>query len=294
MSKLPIFEHFLSVGNLKPKLEWFFKPKLKPIFFLLNWAPDPEKPDAEGRTPIQLASDHGFDDAFQFIMMKSSHAKTLPHVSPKTSIHYSDRDDAKAGASSSISCLNPYPIATLSKRRKKNKERTTKVEDEDGVQDPKMIPCSRNQNLASDPDPAKRLRNLRKKLRDNTKTGPSSSISCLNPYPIATSSKRRKKDKERTTKVEDEDSVQDPKMIPRSRNQNLASDPDPAKRLRNLRKRLRDTEALEAKLLSGEVENPEPEQLEKVSRKGEVEDEIRTLEMSVAHLSVANHKGVVK
>ena len=35
VSKLPIFEHFLSVGNLKPKLIWFFKPKLKP----LNWAP---------------------------------------------------------------------------------------------------------------------------------------------------------------------------------------------------------------------------------------------------------------
>ena len=42
MSKLPIFEHFLSVGNLKPKLKWFFKPKLKPNFFLLNWAPGSE------------------------------------------------------------------------------------------------------------------------------------------------------------------------------------------------------------------------------------------------------------
>ena len=39
MSKLSIFEHFLSVGNLKPKLEWFFKPKLKPKMFLLNFAP---------------------------------------------------------------------------------------------------------------------------------------------------------------------------------------------------------------------------------------------------------------
>ena len=38
MSKLPIFEHCLSVGNLKPKLERFFKPKLNPIIFLLNWA----------------------------------------------------------------------------------------------------------------------------------------------------------------------------------------------------------------------------------------------------------------
>ena len=38
MSKLPIFEHFLSVGNLKPKLKWFFKPKLKLTIFLLNRA----------------------------------------------------------------------------------------------------------------------------------------------------------------------------------------------------------------------------------------------------------------
>ena len=35
----PIFEHFLSVGNLKPKLKWFFKPKLKPKCFLLNRPP---------------------------------------------------------------------------------------------------------------------------------------------------------------------------------------------------------------------------------------------------------------
>ena len=33
MSKLPTFEHFLSVGNLKPKLKWFFKPNVKPKIF---------------------------------------------------------------------------------------------------------------------------------------------------------------------------------------------------------------------------------------------------------------------
>ena len=42
MYELPIFEHFLSVGNLKPKLKWFFKPKLKPETFLLNWVPEEE------------------------------------------------------------------------------------------------------------------------------------------------------------------------------------------------------------------------------------------------------------
>ena len=29
----PFLNIFLSVGNLKSKLKWFFKPKLKPIFF---------------------------------------------------------------------------------------------------------------------------------------------------------------------------------------------------------------------------------------------------------------------
>ena len=35
MSKLPSFGLFISVGNIKPKLKWFFKPKL----FQLNCAP---------------------------------------------------------------------------------------------------------------------------------------------------------------------------------------------------------------------------------------------------------------
>ena len=39
MSELPILERFPSIGNLKPKLKWFFKPKLKPKFCLLNWSP---------------------------------------------------------------------------------------------------------------------------------------------------------------------------------------------------------------------------------------------------------------
>ena len=48
--------------------------------------------------------------------------------------------------------------------------------------------------------------------------------------------------------------------------------------MRNLKKKLRDIEALEAKLSSGEIENPEPEQLEKVARKTEVMKEINALE----------------
>lgn len=57
---------------------------------------------------------------------------------------------------------------------------------------------------------------------------------------------------------------------------------DPSRKLRNLRKKLRDIEALEAKLASGEISTPEPEQLEKVSRKSDVMEEIAALEKMVA------------
>ena len=53
---------------------------------------------------------------------------------------------------------------------------------------------------------------------------------------------------------------------------------DPAKKLRNLRKKLRDIEALEKKLEDGIISKPEPEQLEKVARKIQVEAEIDELE----------------
>ena len=36
----PFLNIFLVYGNLEPKLKWFFKPKLKPKMFLLNWVPE--------------------------------------------------------------------------------------------------------------------------------------------------------------------------------------------------------------------------------------------------------------
>lgn len=53
---------------------------------------------------------------------------------------------------------------------------------------------------------------------------------------------------------------------------------DPAKKLRNLKKKLRDIEALVKKLDDGLITQPEPEQLEKVGRKEAVESEIAALE----------------
>jgi len=74
--------------------------------------------------------------------------------------------------------------------------------------------------------------------------------------------------------------VEPPKTTLQS--QEPTSSTDPAKKLRNLRKKLRDIEALETKLKSGEVKNPEPEQLEKLARRPQVEEEIRALEKVVS------------
>ncbi|GLV32977.1 Partner of Y14 and Mago [Carabus blaptoides fortunei] len=53
---------------------------------------------------------------------------------------------------------------------------------------------------------------------------------------------------------------------------------EPAKRLKGLKKRLREIEALEEKIHAGDIKNPEKEQLDKVARKKEVIKEIRMLE----------------
>jgi len=64
--------------------------------------------------------------------------------------------------------------------------------------------------------------------------------------------------------------------------QNIASAAtDPAKRLKNLKKKLREIEAIEAKIESGEVKKPDKDQLEKVNRKTEVLSEIFNLELRV-------------
>nr|CAG4636695.1 EOG090X0KVN [Eubosmina coregoni]SVE70203.1 EOG090X0KVN [Eubosmina coregoni] len=60
-----------------------------------------------------------------------------------------------------------------------------------------------------------------------------------------------------------------------------AGSTDPAKRLKNVKKKLRDIEALEAKLKNGELKNPDKDQLEKIKRKPEVLKEMKDLEKLV-------------
>ncbi|GIX83318.1 partner of Y14 and mago B [Caerostris darwini] len=59
---------------------------------------------------------------------------------------------------------------------------------------------------------------------------------------------------------------------------------DPVKRIRNLKKKLRDINALKQRIDSGELKNPEKDQLEKVARKEEIEAEIEELELEIAEV----------
>lgn len=58
----------------------------------------------------------------------------------------------------------------------------------------------------------------------------------------------------------------------------VAAPVDPVKKLRNLKKKIREIEALETKINSKTIKNPEKDQLEKVARKEEVLAEIAQLE----------------
>lgn len=57
---------------------------------------------------------------------------------------------------------------------------------------------------------------------------------------------------------------------------------EPQKRLKNLRKKVREIEALEEKIKSGALKNPEKEILDKVARKTEISKEIKRLEAALS------------
>lgn len=111
----------------------------------------------------------------------------------------------------------------------------------------------------------------------------SAGIPGLNRNPDSSSAFTAVSKKKKNKGSKSADKVDPPKLqqAPAAASQSQQETTDPTKKLRNLRKKLRDIEALEAKLDSGEVKNPEPEQLEKVARKAQVEAEIRALEERV-------------
>ncbi|XP_073956409.1 partner of Y14 and mago [Choristoneura fumiferana] len=67
-----------------------------------------------------------------------------------------------------------------------------------------------------------------------------------------------------------------------SQNSSLGTPTDPAKRLKNLRKKLRDIETLEEKIKSGTLKTPDKDQKEKMSKKNVILKEIEVLEKEVS------------
>lgn len=61
-------------------------------------------------------------------------------------------------------------------------------------------------------------------------------------------------------------------------NLSLSSDQDVSKQLKKLRKKVREIEAIEEKLASGQLKNPEQDQLDKVSRKKQILKELKEFE----------------
>lgn len=77
-----------------------------------------------------------------------------------------------------------------------------------------------------------------------------------------------------------DDTTEPEKSKPETIENNITAtiNPDPAKRLRNLKKKLREIETIEANIL---IKKPDKDQLEKIARKSEVLSEILALELSL-------------
>lgn len=61
----------------------------------------------------------------------------------------------------------------------------------------------------------------------------------------------------------------------------ISSSQDPAKKLKNLRKKLREIEMLEEKIKSGILKQPDKDQKEKLSKKIQIVNDIECLENNI-------------
>ena len=124
---------------------------------------------------------------------------------------------------------------------------------------------------------SKAILNMKIDTFDSRSLQPAYHIPGLNTEPTSSSTSTSSKKKNKSKAVNHANPpLSPPGMATPTATPAVATDPN--KKLRNLRKKLRDIEALEERLAQGQIENPEPEQLEKVGRKSQVQEEISTLE----------------
>ncbi|XP_013145519.1 PREDICTED: partner of Y14 and mago isoform X2 [Papilio polytes] len=108
----------------------------------------------------------------------------------------------------------------------------------------------------------------------------------IQPIPgmIINVEKKKKKKKsgveEATEKLSKCEIIEPTFSTPVSLSNNSTPSSDPAKRLKNLKKKLRDIEMLEEKIKSGMLKNPDKDQKEKLSKKNDIVNEIEKLEIA--------------
>lgn len=126
---------------------------------------------------------------------------------------------------------------------------------------------------SNDPNQKKKPQNAN---RNQTESSKSSKPSTTSTAAATTKSKNRTKKCGNTLSSADDanDTLSDA-----INNLSVTQDDDIAKKLKKLRKKVREIEAIEAKLATGELKNPEQDQVDKIGRKNQILDELRSLEV---------------
>lgn len=126
---------------------------------------------------------------------------------------------------------------------------------------------------SNDPNQKKKAQNANKNQTESSKSS---------KPPTASTAAATTKSKNRTKKggntLSSADDVNDT-LSGAINNLSVTQDDDIAKKLKKLRKKVREIEAIEAKLATGELKNPEQDQVDKIGRKNQILDELRSLEL---------------
>lgn len=126
---------------------------------------------------------------------------------------------------------------------------------------------------SNDPNQKKKIQNANKNQLESSKS--SSKPSTVSTAAATTKSKNKsKKSGNAVSSSADVNST----LSDAINNLSVTQDDDVAKKLKKLRKKIREIEAIETKLATGELKNPEQDQLDKIGRKDQILDELKSLE----------------